>query len=124
MYIESTHENGINLGEIGQKITIKNESFSIGEVIKLTDIKTKFSCNFEIKFSFETFTVFLHNPNNCLGTFNYGLSEMWYNRGFIDLFKITLNHIPYIEIEKIEDQKTALKDLHKRIKRIGTKPGK
>jgi len=115
---------GINLGDTGQTITIKNQSFYIGEVIKLFDLKTKYSCNYEIKFSFETFKVYLHNPNNCLVTFNYGLCEKWYNKGLIDLYEITLNLIPYIEIQKIEDQKTALKDLHKHIKRCGTKPVK
>ena len=108
------------VGENGQKININNRLFYIGDVVLITDKKSKTSKYYQIIWSEYSFQLVLENKNNSLASIHPS-GSYWHTEAYIPLFKITENIIPYLEIERIGNEKKHLK-LIKRIPRTGMKP--
>lgn len=106
-------------GEVGQIIIIKNNKYYIGDVVLLTNRKTKTSQYYQIIWSYRTFRLVLENKTNALASVHPS-GSFWHTRAYIDLFEITENHIPYVDIERVGNSSKDLK-LIKRISRTGIK---
>lgn len=120
--LDKTAVSSCFCGEVGQIIIIKNNKYYIGDVVLLTNRKTKTSKYYQLIWSDCMFRLMLENKNNALASVHPS-DSFWHTRAYIDLYEITENHIPYVDIERIGNSNKDLK-LIKRISRVGMKPTK
>lgn len=96
-------------GEIGQSITIQDQTYYIGDVVLLTDRKAKVSMHYQIIWSSVMYRIMLENKTNANSACGHPSGSYWHTRAYIDLFEITENHIPYVGIQRIGNSKKDLK---------------
>ena len=96
-------------GEVGQSITIQDQTYYIGDVVLLTDRKAKVSMYYQIIWSTALYRIMLESKTNRGASCGHPSGAFWYTRAYIDLFEITENHIPYVGIERIGNSKKDLK---------------
>ena len=108
--------------ELGQRFSINNIDYFIGDVVLLTHIKTNVSAYYQIIWNTHTFQIVLENETNKLASIHpHGNS--WHTEAYIQLFKVVENYIPYLRMKRIGNSKSDLK-LIKRVSRVGLKPTK
>jgi len=101
--------NSCFCGEVGQSITIQDQTYYIGDIVLLTDRKAKVSMYYQIIWSTVLYRIMLESKTNGRASCGHPSGAFWHTRAYIDLFEITENHIPYVGIERIGNSKKDLK---------------